>query len=117
LGPINDKFLAKRALCDWIYAYANSLPLSKGKVSHFCEVYVAGVSQSCARTIQYREMPAPSKHDLSSLRCSARANSWINRCYGRKCLVCGDSARTAIHFVGDYIGTADARSEEHTSEL
>ena len=52
MGPINDKFLAKRALCDWIYAYANSLPLSKGKVSHFCEVYVAGVSQSCARTIQ-----------------------------------------------------------------
>jgi hypothetical protein len=52
MGPINDWFLAKQALCDWIYAYADSHPLSKGKVSHFCEVYVDGVLQSCARTIQ-----------------------------------------------------------------
>src|ERR1035441_1394735 len=44
-----DKHLciAKKALRDSLYVDANALPLSKGKVSHFCEVYVAGVSQSC----------------------------------------------------------------------
>ena len=58
-------------------------------------------------------MPAPSKHDLSSLRCSARANSWINRCYGRKArLVCDGSARMAIHFAGNHIGLADAQVVE-----